>query len=140
MGSEGNVVGYKGFGVSNNSYTKAEDSSGCPMPDAAMPPCAAKPPRHNRYVIRLIQALSCRLKFIRTSLLLLHGQLLPVNLHAIPKRHPEIGLLLRGHVFPSLLDVGEGRVGDGVGLANLLLLQAGNGASGRSANSLTSRR
>ena len=33
---------------------------------------------------------------VRTSLLLLHGQLLPVGLHAVPQRHPEVGLLLGG--------------------------------------------
>jgi hypothetical protein len=57
---------------------------------------------------------------VRTGLLLLHGQLLPVQLHAVPERHPQVGLLLWGHVLPSLLDVGEGRVGDGVRLAGLL--------------------
>lgn len=69
---------------------------------------------------------------VRTSLLLLHGQLLPVSLHAVPKRHPQIGLLLRGHVLPSLLDVGEGWVGDGVGLAGLLELAGYRGSSGES--------
>lgn len=67
---------------------------------------------------------------VRTSLLLLHGQFLPVGLHAVPKRHPQIGLLLRGHVFPSLLDVGERRVGDGVCLAGLLKLASYRGSSG----------
>lgn len=66
------------------------------------------------------------------SLLLLHGQLFPVGLHAVPKRHPQIGLLLWGHVLPSLLDVGEGRVGDGVGLAGLLDLAGYGGSSGES--------
>lgn len=69
---------------------------------------------------------------VRTSLLLLHGQLFPVGLHAVPKRHPQIGLLLGGHVLPSLLDVGEGRVGDGVGLAGLLNLAGYGGSSGES--------
>lgn len=54
-----------------------------------------------------------------TSLLLLESQLLPVNLHAISKGHPEISLLLGGHGLPSLLNVGEGGVGDGVCLAGL---------------------
>jgi hypothetical protein len=62
-----------------------------------------------------------RTRGIHTSFLLLQGHLLPVDLHAIPERHPQIGLLLGRHVFPSLLNVGEGRVGDGVGLASLLL-------------------
>lgn len=51
----------------------------------------------------------------RTGLLLLEGELGPGALHAVPERHPEVGLLLEGHVLPSLLDVGEGRVRDGVG-------------------------
>ena len=72
------------------------------------------------------------LEIPRTSLLLLQSQLLPVGLHAVPKRHPQIGLLLRGHVLPSFLDVGESWVGNGMGLANLLLLDADGGE-----NSLT---
>lgn len=51
---------------------------------------------------------------VRTSLLLLESQVLPVDLHAVTQSHPEIGLLLERHALPSLLDVGEGRVGDGV--------------------------
>lgn len=51
----------------------------------------------------------------RTGLLLLDCQLVPVALHAVAQGHPEVGLLLEGHALPSLLDVGEGRVGDGVG-------------------------
>ena len=58
---------------------------------------------------------------LRTSLLFLECQLLPIGLHAVTEGHPQIGLLLRRHVFPSLLDVGERRVGDGVRLADLLL-------------------
>ncbi len=50
----------------------------------------------------------------RTSFLLLHCQCGPVLLHAIPQCHPQIGLLLRGHGFPSLLDIRQGGVGDGV--------------------------
>lgn len=69
---------------------------------------------------------------VRTSLLLLHSQLLPIGLHAVPKRHPQVGLLLRRHVFPSLLDVCEGRVGDGVGLARLLKLASYRGSPGES--------
>lgn len=70
---------------------------------------------------------------LRTSLLLLQGQFLPVGLHAIPKSHPQVGLLLRGHIFPSLLDVGQGRVGDGVRrLAGLLQLAGNGGSSGQS--------
>ena len=73
---------------------------------------------------------SARNGIVRTSLLFLHSQLLPVGLHAVPKRHPQVGLLLGGHVFPSLLDVGEGRVGDGVCLASLLKLASDRGGSG----------
>lgn len=51
----------------------------------------------------------------RTGLLLLNGQLLPVALHAVAQGHPQVSLLLERHALPSLLDVGEGRVGDGVG-------------------------
>lgn len=69
---------------------------------------------------------------VRTSFLFLHGQLLPVSLHAVPKRHPQIGLLLRGHILPSLLNVGERRVGDGVCLAGLLKLASYRGSSGES--------
>lgn len=54
---------------------------------------------------------------VRTSLLLLKGQLSPVGLHAVAESHPEIGLLLWWHSLPSLLNVGEGWVGDGVGSA-----------------------
>lgn len=75
---------------------------------------------------------------LRTGLLLLEGQLLPVGLHAIPQRHPQVGLLLRGHVLPALLDVGKGRVGDGMSLAKLLL-GADGGRSGSGADSLACR-
>ncbi len=54
-----------------------------------------------------------------TSLLLLQRQLSPVRLHPIPQRHPQIRLLLRRHALPSLLDVRQGRVGDGVRLSLL---------------------
>ena len=54
---------------------------------------------------------------MRTSLLLLKGQLSPVGLHAVAESHPQIGLLLRWHALPSLLNVCEGWVGDGVGSA-----------------------
>lgn len=50
----------------------------------------------------------------RTSFLLLERQLVPVDSHAVTESHPKVGLLLKGHALPSLLDVGEGRVGDGV--------------------------
>lgn len=55
----------------------------------------------------------------RTSLLLLEGQLSPIGLHAVAQGHPHIGLLLRRHGLPPLLDVGERRVGDGVDGAGL---------------------
>ena len=49
-----------------------------------------------------------------TGLLLLQRQLVPVGLHAVPQRHPQLGLLLRRHRLPPLLDPGQGRVRDGV--------------------------
>lgn len=58
-----------------------------------------------------------------TSLLLLESKLVPVSAHAIPQRHPQIGLLLRRHGLPSLLNVRKGRVGDSVSLASLLELR-----------------
>ena len=57
--------------------------------------------------------------FLRTGLLLLVRQLRPVDLHAVAQRHPQVGLLLRGHGLPPLLDIGERRVGDGVGGSGL---------------------
>jgi len=53
--------------------------------------------------------------FRLTSFLLLNGKLVPAALHAVPQSHPELSLLLHGHTLPSLLDVGQRRVGDGVG-------------------------
>ena len=76
---------------------------------------------------------------IHTGLLLLQGQLLPVSLHAVPQRHPQIGLLLGRHVLPSLLDVGECRVGNGMCLAGLLLETDCGGDAG-SADGLMGRR
>lgn len=40
---------------------------------------------------------------------------MPVLLHAVAEGHPQLSLLLEGHALPSLLDVGQGGVGDGVG-------------------------
>ncbi len=50
-----------------------------------------------------------------TSLLLLDGEVGPALLHPVTEGHPELGLLLKGHALPSLLDVGQRRVRDGVG-------------------------
>ena len=50
----------------------------------------------------------------RTSFLLLEGKVGPAGLHAITQSHPELSLLLVRHALPSLLDVGEGWVGDGL--------------------------
>ncbi|KAL2276900.1 hypothetical protein FJTKL_00368 [Diaporthe vaccinii] len=50
-----------------------------------------------------------------TGLLLLEGQIGPVLLHAVAQSHPQLSLLLQRHALPSLLDVGQGRVGNGVG-------------------------
>lgn len=68
---------------------------------------------------------------------------MPVNLHAIAELHPQLGLLLRRHALPALLDTGEGRVRDGMvgGKASLQGVQRGNGTSaggGRGARHSTS--
>jgi hypothetical protein len=64
----------------------------------------------------------------QTSFLLLHGQLVPVNLHSVPQGHPQIGLLLRRHALPSPLNVRECRVGNSVRLTRLLVFaDAGDG-------------
>lgn len=49
-----------------------------------------------------------------TGLLLLNSQLSPAALHPVAQSHPELGLLLHRHALPSLLDVGQRRVRDGV--------------------------
>lgn len=46
---------------------------------------------------------------------------MPVDLHAVPQLHPQLGLLLRGHGLPALLNTGEcgirdGMLGGGAGL------------------------
>lgn len=51
---------------------------------------------------------------VLTGFLLLQSQLMPVDLHPIPQCHPQIRLLLGVHLFPSLLDAGQSRVGDRV--------------------------
>lgn len=51
----------------------------------------------------------------RTSLLLLDRELGPAALHAVAQGHPEVSLLLERHALPSLLDVGEGGLGDCLG-------------------------
>ena len=56
-----------------------------------------------------------------TSLLLLEGHLIPIDLHPISQGHPEIGLLLGRHALPSLLDVGEGGIADRMRLPRLLM-------------------
>lgn len=53
-------------------------------------------------------------RIVHTGLLLLEGHLVPVNLHTVTELHPQLGLLLRGHALPALLDAGQGRVRDGV--------------------------
>lgn len=77
---------------------------------------------------------------IHTGLLLLDGHLVPVNLHAVPQLHPEVGLLLRGQSLPALLNTGEcgignGMLGGGAGLLGsdrlLLSLRTGIEASHR---------
>lgn len=49
-----------------------------------------------------------------TGLLLLEGQLIPVLLHTVAEGHPQFGLLGQRHALPPLLDIGQGRVRDGV--------------------------
>jgi hypothetical protein len=49
-----------------------------------------------------------------TSFLLSEREVVPVVLHAVPQGHPQVGLLAGRHALPSLLNVGEGRVRDGV--------------------------
>lgn len=76
-----------------------------------------------------------------TGLLLLQGQVVPVNLHAVTELHPQLSLLLRRHGLPTLLDTSQGRVGDGMlaggstGLlgrnGGLLSAQGGHWAGGR---------
>lgn len=63
--------------------------------------------------------------FLRTSLLFLDGQFLPATLHAVTEGHPEIGLLLKGHTLPSLLNVVESRLRECLG-------GSGTGGDGRS--------
>lgn len=67
---------------------------------------------------------------LRTSFLLLDGQLVPVHLHPISQGHPQISLLLRRHAFPSLLDVGKCRVRNGMRLTRLLIFANTVGDSG----------
>lgn len=66
----------------------------------------------------------------RTGLLLLQSQLVPIHLHPIPQRHPEIGLFLWWHTLPSLLNIRQCRVGDGVRLAGLLVFTCYEGSAG----------
>lgn len=56
---------------------------------------------------------------------------MPVNLHAVAEGHPELGLLLRGHTLPALLNAGESGVGDSMvgSKASLHSVQGGNGSS-----------
>lgn len=67
-----------------------------------------------------------------TSLLLLDRQVVPVLLHAVAESHPQLSLFLEGHALPSLLDVGQGRVGDGVGGGGRGSGSAGNEGGGSS--------
>lgn len=70
------------------------------------------------------------LETVRTGLLLLDGQLVPVSLHAVTELHPQVGLLLGGKTLPALLDASESRVSDGMvgGSANFQGVQRGNWA------------
>lgn len=62
---------------------------------------------------------------------------MPVDLHTVTEVHPQLGLLLRGHALPALLDASDGRVRDGMvrSKASLQSIHRGNwaGADGGSA-------
>ena len=62
-----------------------------------------------------------RLGVIHTSFLFLQCQLIPIHLHTISQLHPQLGLILWWQSFPSLLDSGQGRVGDGMGGSSMRL-------------------
>lgn len=47
---------------------------------------------------------------LRTSFFLLESHFMPIDLHPIPQGHPQIGLLLWRHPFPSLLNACKSRV------------------------------
>ena len=47
-----------------------------------------------------------------TGFLLHRGQLVPIDLHAVPQGDPQLGLLLGRHGLPPLLNVGQGGVGE----------------------------
>ena len=47
---------------------------------------------------------------------------MPIRLHAIPQRHPQLRLLWSRHAFPSLLNTRERRIRDGVGSSVPFLL------------------
>lgn len=68
---------------------------------------------------------------------------MPVNLHTVTELHPQLGLLLRRHALPALLDGGQSRVRDSVvgGSAGLQGVQRGQWAGtdgGRAARSSAS--
>ena len=95
VGTEGDEVGYhKKSLLACGSYRRCcmrgGGCAGCHGPTRMCPyqPRVRHTPGHEAQWL-------CR-RVLRTSLLLLHGQLLPVSLHAVPQRHPEVGLLLGG--------------------------------------------
>lgn len=45
-----------------------------------------------------------------TGFFLLPCQFMPVALHSIPQSHPQFGLFMRGHDFPSFLNVRQCRI------------------------------
>ena len=47
---------------------------------------------------------------------------MPINLHPIPQRHPQIRLLLRRHSLPPLLYTGQRRVRDRMSASRTRLL------------------
>lgn len=49
---------------------------------------------------------------LHTCFSLIQCQLVPIVLHPVPQRHPQISLLLWWHSLPSLLNLRERRVRD----------------------------
>lgn len=49
---------------------------------------------------------------------------MPIDLHTVTERHPQLGLLLRGHALPTLLDIGESSARDSTIRGSTSLLKA----------------
>lgn len=66
---------------------------------------------------------------------------MPVGLHAVPQLHPQLGLVLRRHLLPSLLDAGQGGIANRMFVAPLRLARwTGGQACGWSPNSIGMQR